>query len=138
MYIQAKSQIYPVISSVNPFRELHSDEMQEIVGAPPHWILTWGISAFFGMLLILFAVCWFIRYPDIVPARISLTAFEAPRTIVVRSEGKLDRLLIKDGQQVLKGQSLAFTESTADHEQVLNLSQQLTILENFQLSRHPL
>ncbi len=45
--------------------------------------------------------------------------------MIVRSEGKLTKLLVNDGQQVESGQILAFTESTANAEQVLDLENQL-------------
>lgn len=107
--------------ATTPFIELHSEEVHEIIGHPPHWLVRYGITLFFFLLMVLAAGCWFIKYPDIVSAAFTLTAVEAPRAAIVRSEGKLQKLLIRDGQSVNKGQHLAYSESTADADQVLLL-----------------
>jgi multidrug efflux pump subunit AcrA (membrane-fusion protein) len=104
------------------FPELHSEEVHEIISRPPHWLVRWGITLFFCMLILIGAGTWWIRYPDIVTVSFTLSAMDAPRSVVVRSEGKLNRLMVEDGQQVNRGQAIAYCESTADHEQVLSLS----------------
>jgi multidrug resistance efflux pump len=103
------------------FPELHSEEVHEIISRPPHWLVRWGITLFFALLMVLVAGCWLIKYPDIVATPFTLTATDAPRTLMARSEGKLQRLLVRDGEAVQRGQILAYTESVADHEQVLLL-----------------
>lgn len=107
------------------FRELHSEEVQEMISRPPSWLVSWGISAFTLLLGILGVASWLIRYPDVVPAPFLLTAMEAPRAVVVRIDGKLERLLVHDGETVRQNQPLAYSESTGDPEQVLQLSAQL-------------
>lgn len=106
---------------VKAFPELHSEEVHEIISRPPHWLVRWGISLFFALLMVLVAGCWLIKYPDIIATPFTLTATDAPRTVMARVEGKLQRLLVRDGQAVQRGQLLAYTESVADHEQVLAL-----------------
>jgi multidrug resistance efflux pump len=80
-----------------------------------------GYFLFFALFILVLAGCWLIEYPDVVPAAFTLTAMDAPRTVVLRSEGKLIKILVKDGQSVDKGQVLAFCESASDPEQVLKL-----------------
>lgn len=113
------------VSAFQPFPELHSEEVNEIISRPPFWLVRWGITLFFGLMLILIAGCWLIKYPDIVSAPFTLTSVDAPRAVIIRSEGKLIQLLIKDNQQVKKGQILAYSESTADHGQVLDLAKNI-------------
>lgn len=120
----------PIPIPVKPFPELHSEEVHEIISRPPHWLVRWGITLFFGLLLVLIAACWLIKYPDIVSTSFTLTASEAPRTVVIRSEGKLVKLLVQDGVSVNKGQVLAYSESTADHEQILQLGRDIEKFTN--------
>lgn len=105
-----------------PFSELNSEEVQEIISRPPNWLVSWGITIFFGIMLLLALGTWQIRYPELTTVPLTLTSIDVPRAVVVRSEGKLTKLLVKDGQQVLQGEAVAYLESTADHEHVIRLT----------------
>lgn len=52
--------------------ELRSDEVQEILGRPPRWILKWGITLQFSLYILLFVGSWFYKYPKIITADISI------------------------------------------------------------------
>lgn len=118
---------------LTPFPELHSEEIQEIISRPPGWLVRSGISLFFALLGILFASCWMIKYPDVIQATFTLVATNAPRSVITRSEGKLQRILVRDGQDVNQRQILAFMESTASLEQInlleTNIQQLATYIE---------
>lgn len=101
-----------------PFPELYSEEIQEIINRPPGWLLRSGMSLFFAVLSIFFASCWMIKYPDVIPATFTLVASDAPRPVITRLDGKLQRILVRDGQYVNQQQMLAFIESTASLEQI--------------------
>ncbi|MGI4871608.1 MAG: HlyD family efflux transporter periplasmic adaptor subunit [Janthinobacterium lividum] len=107
------------------FTELRSEEMQELLARPPQWLLRWGITAVFLILLLVAAGAWVIRYPDLVHASFQLTAANAPKAVVTRTEGKIMRLLVQDGQQVPAGAPLAYLESTASHDEVRRLAREL-------------
>lgn len=111
------------------FKEIHSEEVHEIISRPPPGLVRWGMTLFFALLCLLGMGSWLIRYPDMVAVSFTLTATDAPRTVVVRSEGKLARLLVQDGQRVDAGQALAYSESTAHPVQVLALGESLNQLE---------
>lgn len=112
----------PPLEPGTPLPELHSEEVHEIISRPPHWLIRRGFTLFFTLAIMLAIGCWWIRYPDLVTTSFSLTATDAPRAIVVRTEGKLARIFVKDGQKVLAGQVIAYSESTADHEQIIALA----------------
>lgn len=84
---------------------------------------------FFCVLLMMALGAWWVRYPDIVPAGFSLTAVDGPRPVIVKIDGRLERLLVSDGQSVVGGQSIAYSESTADHNQVLALESAINMLK---------
>lgn len=102
--------------------KLRSEEVQEIIGNPPHWLIRWGIAIFIGILFLFLALSWFIRYPDIVSADFTLTSLNAPKPVNARTGGKLTQLMVTDNTVVKSGQILGFIESTADPDQVLGLS----------------
>ncbi len=97
--------------------------MDEILSRPPSWLIRWGITVFFGVLVVLLAVGWFVQYPDLVKANLRILATNAPKPVLARSDGLLEKLFVSNGQSVQKGQQLAFLESAANHNEVLALSQ---------------
>lgn len=107
------------------FLELRSEEVQEVLSRPPRWILRWGVTVVFGVLALVFAGAWVIRYPDLVKASFKLTSANAPKAVLTRTDGKLTRLFAREGQAVTAGAVLAYLESTARHDEVLRLSREL-------------
>lgn len=105
--------------------DLRSDEVQELITRPPRWLVRWGITLMALVLVGVLAGAWVLRYPDMVQASFKLTSLKAPKAILTRSDGKLVRLLVSDRNQVHAGQPLAYLESTARHEEVLALMEEL-------------
>lgn len=107
------------------FTELRSEEVQELLARPPQWLLRWGITVVFLILLLVFAGAWVIHYPDLIRASFKLTASNAPKAVLTRTDGKIVRLFAREGQMVQAGAPLAYLESTAQHDEVLRLAQEL-------------
>jgi hypothetical protein len=61
---------------------LRSGEVQEFIGNKPNFIIRWGITFFFLILLSVGIVCWFIQYPDLVTARAKLNSVNAPKKLL--------------------------------------------------------
>jgi HlyD family secretion protein len=116
---------------------LSSPEVQEIVSSVPHWIVRWGITLFFLIVMMLFFLSWIIHYPDLIKAPFRLTALNAPQPINSKINGKLVRLLVKDKSYVQPGQVLAYLECTADHKEVLKLADELDLI-NHKLNKNQL
>lgn len=113
------------MSQAIDFIELRSEEVQELLARPPRWLLRWGITVVFLVLLTVFAGAWTIHYPDLVRASFKLVAANAPKAVLARTDGKIVRLFARDGQSVQAGAPLAYLESTARHDEVLALAQEL-------------
>jgi multidrug efflux pump subunit AcrA (membrane-fusion protein) len=108
--------------------EYASEEVREIVGAVPHWMLRWGTAILLVILLVCIAASAFIPYPVIVSASFRLTTRQAPKAILARTDGRLSSLLVVENQQVRKNELLGYLESTADPSQVLALETYLDSL----------
>jgi multidrug efflux pump subunit AcrA (membrane-fusion protein) len=102
--------------------ELRSSEVNEVLSKPPTWLIRWGITIFFFVLLIMLAVTWFVRYPDLVRGNLKIVSQNLPKSVIAKSDGKLVKLLVTDGQIVQQGQKIAYLESTANHDEVFILS----------------
>ncbi|MCU0352605.1 MAG: HlyD family secretion protein [Cytophagales bacterium] len=109
---------------------LRSEPVQEIISQPPNWLVRWGTTVFFFVIALLLATSWVVQYPDLVKARFVLTSTNAPKSVNARVEGKIVKLLVQENGSVEQGQALAYLESTANHEQVLDLSNNLDLLAN--------
>ncbi len=101
---------------------LRSEEVTEILSVKPPFLVTWGITIFFIVLVGIVAACWFIRYPDVVPAKAKLTSINAPKEIKTKTDGKLEALLVAEDQVVKKGAVLGYLESRANAEEIISLS----------------
>ncbi|MEO7049316.1 MAG: HlyD family efflux transporter periplasmic adaptor subunit [Ferruginibacter sp.] len=102
-----------------------SDAAQEIISRQPGFVEKWALMVFFFILLILMAGTWFIRYPDIIETRGNLTSDNAPKEIMALQSGRIINLFVKNGSSVTKGNMIAWIESSANTNEVLNLSQKL-------------
>ena len=57
----------------NENTELRSEAVQNIIGYIPHWIIRWGITVIFLIVLVLLVGSWFFKYPDVIlPPLLSL------------------------------------------------------------------
>lgn len=113
------------------FVELRSEEVQELLIKVPPPLLRGGTTIIFMALCLLFLGTWIIHYPDLVRASMKITSINAPKAVFARTDGKLMRLLVLDGEEVSSGQILAHLESTAQPEEVLRLADQLQAVRKF-------
>jgi multidrug efflux pump subunit AcrA (membrane-fusion protein) len=116
----------------------HTDDMQDIITAAPGWLLRWGISLFFGVLVLIVALAALIRYPDIVNAQLKIDSPNSPKPVVSKISGKLVQLLVKENEMVRANEPLAYLESTASHTKILVLIANLKQLQQQVLQNKPL
>lgn len=102
--------------------ELRSEEVQEIMGKIPSWILRWGITIIAVVLLGLFVGSYFFKYPDTLTAPIVITSSTPPVELNAHATGKLDSLFIKDKQEVKQGDCLGIIENNANSEDIRKLN----------------
>lgn len=101
--------------------EIRSDEVQEIMGKTPHWLLRWGNTIIFISIATLLGLSWFVKYPDVVPARITITTVNPPIPVVARTTGQIEVLFIAEGDIVQKDQIVGVIQNPADYNEVLAL-----------------
>lgn len=105
--------------------ELRSEEVQEVLGNVPHWILRRGIIVLAVFLVALLVGSWFFKYPEIISSQLTLTTTNPPANIVAKTGGKISALFVKDTQNVFEGTPLAVIENPANLDDVLFLSSTL-------------
>ena len=102
--------------------KLRSEEMQDILSRTPNWMIRWGTILIFAIILMLFFVSWFIKYPDIVTTEIVITTAIPPEKLVARTTGKIESLLVHDKDKVLVNEPLAIIQNTASYKDVFLLT----------------
>jgi len=110
--------------------ELRNEEVRDILAKVPVWLIRWGSLLFLLLILLLLALSWFIKYPDIIAAEAILTTEIPPQKEYARITGMIDTIWVKDKEAVKRGKVLAILENTANHEDVYLLK---SILDTFSL-----
>ena len=108
--------------------ELRSEELQEVMGKIPPWILRWGVTVLFCIIIVMFTGSFFFRHPDVITAPVVLMGSTPPANIIAFSSGSLD-LLIKDNQEIKAGEYLGVINNAARTEDVLYLKEYLLTLD---------
>lgn len=103
--------------------ELRSEEVQEILSRPPHWLIRWGISVVCGIILLFFGGSFFFYYPDVIESEVTVTTENPPAWIIARSTGLLKERYKKDKCAVGKGELIAVLENPASTADVLRVKQ---------------
>jgi multidrug resistance efflux pump len=111
--------------------ELRSDEVQEILGTPPRWIVRWGITIISLVVVILFAGSYFYKYPDLISSRVTIVSENPPVQIVAKSNGKIDQLFVANDDTVSRSEILAVIENTANYSDAYRLFDKLESIEGY-------
>lgn len=101
--------------------ELRSESVQEILSNPPSWLVRWGITVIFIVLLMVLAISYFVKYPDFINSQVVITTLNPPEKIEARTSGKIEGVLIENHQNVHSGQVLAYLETNANYQDVMKL-----------------
>lgn len=104
---------------------IHSEDLQDIISKPPSWLLKRGITFIVLTISMIFGLSFFIRYPEVVTVSMKFNTSDAPKPLISKVNGNLIKILIKDGTLIKKNTDIAYLESVADHEQVLDLLEKI-------------
>lgn len=110
--------------------ELRSEDVQEVLGSVPPWILRWGISLLAGILLLLIVGSWVFKYPDIITAPMVLTTTTPPASIIARTSAKIATLFVNDQQTIAVGECMAILENPAEYEDIIFIKTELDHIYN--------
>lgn len=118
--------------------ELRSESVQDILTQPPHWMIRWGNTVIFIILLLILVMSYIIKYPEFVPAPIVVTSQNPPEKIEARINSKIEKIFIKDHQQVKKNEVLMVMQSAANYKDILELKKIVDSTAPNQLSSFPI
>jgi HlyD family secretion protein len=110
--------------------EVHSEEVQELMGFIPNRIIRLGLTLIFLLFFGITVGCIFFKSPEIITAPIVLTTKNPPVALLSKSTGKIDRLFVQDGRSVEEGTVVALINNPTSYTDFLVLKEQLRINSN--------
>lgn len=99
-----------------------SEEVQEIIGRPPAWIIRMGTVVIASLVGLFLLGAWFVHYPDLVEAPVTFASATPPVQLAARSTGRLQTLYVHDGDLTTAGQVVAVLENAAATPDVFRLA----------------
>jgi len=117
--------------------ELRSESVQDILSQPPNWMIRWGNTLVLGILGMVLLMSYFIKYPEFVPAPIIVTSQNPPEKLEARINSKIEKILVKNQQEVKKNDILMILQSTANYQDVLRLKKLVDSISPNQIFSFP-
>lgn len=118
--------------------ELRSENVQDILTQPPHWMIRWGNTVIFIILLMVLLMSYIIKYPEFIPAPIIVTSSNPPEKLEARTNSKIEKILVKDHQSVNKNQVMMVLQSAADYKDILALKEIVDSMSSSQVLYFPI
>lgn len=109
--------------------EMHSEEVQEIMGRIPGWILGWGLTIIFSIILLIIIGSYFVRFPDIVKAPLIITTYNTPTVLNAKEGGKIEQIFVSNEQMVKKSDVIAVIGNVVDYKDILALDTMVQKIE---------
>ena len=110
--------------------DLRSEAVRDFMDQPPKWLIRWGTLSLCFVLMVAFALSWLIHYPTIVRADFRLISNNLPKPVILKTDGRIEALFVKENQRVKAGDILAYVESTSRHQEILDLEKELNQIRN--------
>lgn len=107
---------------------IRTEDVSELLTTVPKWIVRWGITIVFGIMVCILMLSVFIRYPDTLAASATITTVNPPVTLVSKTNGKITELKVKNDQLVKQGDILLVIENTANYKHVQKVARLLDSL----------
>lgn len=99
--------------------DVRSEVVRDFMDRPPSWLIRWGTLSLCVVLIAAFAISWFVHYPTIVRTDFRLISSNLPKAVLLKTDGRIEKLFVKENQKVKVGEILAYIESTSNHQQIL-------------------
>jgi HlyD family secretion protein len=101
--------------------ELRSDEVQEVLTEVPNWMIRYGITLIFAIILSILALSWFIKYPEVIPGAAELTTKSPPAILVANTSGYIRHIYHDENDSVQAGQLIAELTNPVDQNVIDSL-----------------
>lgn len=118
--------------------DLRSENVQDILTQAPNWMIRWGNTIILVILLLVLIMSYIIKYPEFIPAPILVTSQNPPEKIEARISSKIEKIFVKNQQEVKKNDILMVFQSTANYQDVLKLKKLVDSISPNQIFSFPI
>lgn len=115
--------------------QIRSEEVQEILNYVPNWMIRYGNTLVFLLIVLLLFISWFVKYPDVIVAEVVVTTKIPPEKIYAKSTGKIQVLFINNNEDINRETIIGIIENTANYKDVLLLK---SILDTLTINKNQL
>ena len=101
--------------------DIYGEQVREVLNRPPNWLTLMGSSLLFVFIFVLAFLAYFVKYPDVLSGKITITSDIPAINLVVKTSGRIQKLFVSDNSPVKTGQKLALLDNTANSDEVYHL-----------------
>lgn len=112
------------------FFRSYSEETQELLTSPQGFFMRSGITIIFSVLLLMFLVSYFIRYPELSTSEVTIYANQAKASLFPKINSRIVFINATHSQDVKENELLLVLESTTNWKEAKKLEQYLDTLSN--------
>lgn len=111
--------------------DIESEVVRDYLEQIPSGLIRWGSYVICAVLSALFLIACLLQYPSIVYADFKLNAHIVPKPVMMKVNGRIEKILVTDNQKVAANQVLGYVETTAKYEEVTALDKELNNMVKF-------
>lgn len=100
---------------------MNREEIQDLIGKSPGWLLRSGIALVFFVSLVLLFFASIIKYPDKISSTGVLTSTDPPIALRSKLSGRVEEVFASNGDQLQKGEPILYIRSTVKRKDVKSL-----------------
>ena len=113
-------EVKPVSIDVSSYG-MNREEIQDLIGKSPGWLLRSGIALVFFVSLVLLFFASIIKYPDKISSTGVLTSSNPPIALRSKISGRVEEVFASNGDQLQKGEPILYIRSTVKRKDVESL-----------------
>ena len=118
-----------LIVDPNEIKLTTHNEIDQILGNPPGWILKWGLSIVFLVVIIFISMSWMVKYPDIIQSEVIIATENPAIRVIAENSGRISKLLVKNNEIVSKGEILGILDNPAQLKDIKELEKFINKIE---------
>ncbi|MFK7784430.1 MAG: HlyD family secretion protein [Crocinitomicaceae bacterium] len=110
--------------------ENQSDEVKEIMSHAPNWMIRYGITVMFLLIVMLIFISYFIKYPDTIQGAVTISTKQPPVELVSKVSGEIEFIYKKNNTFIKKGEVIASVRTTLSEESKQYLEEIIDVIEH--------
>lgn len=112
-----------------------SEEVKDIIGKRPVWIVRFGSIIFLSIIFLLLIIAMSIDFPQKVTNRLVLSSIDANVLIKAGAVGRVARLLVHNNRHVRENEVVCYLDSATDYSIMLGLDSLLDLAGRYVVDR---